>query len=164
MDELMYHPWQIICSLVRKKCHLESYHSDMKYYHTRLNIIFSGAMSQRLWQRSQLSYWKGQSESEFLDAAPKVLQRTFSRPRHSYNPSLILAAILVRERGVSYNMWSTGGIRGVILRRSGSQIPHINEGSSMYERINLSHLTQECSTVFQHFRCLKFEKMTMLCG
>ena len=34
-----------ICSLIYKKCHLESYHSAIIKYHMTLNIIFSVAGS-----------------------------------------------------------------------------------------------------------------------
>ena len=38
-DELIHHPSNI-CSLIHKKCHPKSYHSDIKY-HMTLNNIFS---------------------------------------------------------------------------------------------------------------------------
>ena len=43
MDEFIHHH-DNICSLIHKKCHLESYHSGIKY-HMTLNIILSVVLS-----------------------------------------------------------------------------------------------------------------------
>ena len=76
MDELVHHSWQYY-SLIHKKCHPRTYHSDNNY-HTTLNIIFKVLML--FWVQNDMLDKKKSYYSNWL---PTVIRQNSVIVRHA---------------------------------------------------------------------------------